>query len=80
MRKGQTWRNKTRKIRDSIFPPGTPYGRRKPVRRMPQEWTGMTVANISAGCVHISPILRERIAEAHNAELAAERAKVKEKP
>ncbi len=34
------------------------------------EWTGMTVANISAGCVHITPVLRERIADAHNAALA----------
>jgi hypothetical protein len=28
MRKGQSWRNKTRRIRDDIFPPGSIYGRR----------------------------------------------------
>ncbi len=38
------------------------------------EWTGMTVANISAGCVHITPVLRERIADAHNAALSSAKA------
>ncbi len=55
---------------DSFVPEADQRELAKPIG----EWTGMTVANISAGCVHITPILRERIAEAHNAALSEAKA------